>query len=318
LNLGGVAFTPDGAGFVAGNGDETLSVWDVRTGTRSGTLGRAPRSTPDPVVAIDVSRDGLAAATTGNAARVWNLGTGQRVFAVASPGGADDVAWSADGSLLAIANGSGGIEIVDRTGTHVVSLIHPDSSVSAVQFSPDGRFLATARFPLGRLDPAYRGVTIWDWRQRTALRTMPGAAEAVAFSPDGAWLATAPAFGPVRIWDIESGAELTRLVGHTGAVNDVAFSPDGSLLATGSTDGTVRLWDPREGVQMLSLRGHDSVVWDVAFSPDGSRLASASPEGIVRVWALDLDDLVAIASGSLTRDLTKEECRQYLHVADCP
>ena len=317
LNLGGVAFTPDGAGFVAGNGDETLSVWDGQTGMRSRTLGRAPRSAPDPVLAIDVSREGLAAAATGATARVWDLSTDELVFTVAAPGGAEDVAWSPDASLLATSTGSGGIEIVDRAGTHVGSLNHPDSRVSALRFSPDGRFLATGRFPLGRPDPAYRGVTIWDWRQRTVLRTLPGAAEAVAFSPDGAWLAAAPAFGPVQIWDVESGAELTRLVGHTGAVNDVAFSPDGSLLATGSTDGTVRLWDPRDGVQVLSLRGHDSVVWDVAFSPDGSRLASASPEGLVRVWALDLDDLVAIARGSLTRDLTEEECRQYLHVADC-
>jgi WD40 repeat protein len=316
-SLGGVAFTPDGAGLVAGNGDETLSVWDVQTGTPSGTVVPASRSTHGPVLAIDVSRDGMAAATTGDSARVWDLATGERVFAVASPEGADDVAWSADGSLLAIAKGSGGVEIVDRTGTHVVSLIHPDSRVAAVRFSPDGRFLATARLPLGPPNPAYRGVTIWDWRQRTALRTIPGAAQAVAFSPDGVWLATAPAFGPVQIWDVESGTELTSLVGHTGAVNDVAFSPDGSLVATGSTDGTVRLWDPREGVQVLSLRGHDSVVWDVAFSPDGSRLASASPEGIVRVWALDLDDLVAIARDTLTRGLTTEECRQYLHVAEC-
>jgi hypothetical protein len=37
----------------------------------------------------------------------------------------------------------------------------------------------------------------------------------------------------------------------------------------------------------------------------------------VRVWALDLDDLIGIAEGELTRDLTEEECRQYLH-EPCP
>jgi hypothetical protein len=36
------------------------------------------------------------------------------------------------------------------------------------------------------------------------------------------------------------------------------------------------------------------------------------------VWALDLDDLIAIAHDKLTRELSDEECRQYLHVDACP
>jgi WD40 repeat protein len=89
-------------------------------------------------------------------------------------------------------------------------------------------------------------------------------------------------------------------------------------VATASGDGTVRVWDPRSGEQLLLLRGHMGVVNSVEFSPDGSRLASAGADGTVRIWALDLDDLVEIAENGLTRTLTDEECRQYLHTASCP
>ena len=55
----------------------------------------------------------------------------------------------------------------------------------------------------------------------------------------------------------------------------------------------------------------------VAFSPDGSLLASVDGT-TVRVWALDIEELLAIARRNVTRSLTDEECRQYLHVDACP
>jgi hypothetical protein len=39
--------------------------------------------------------------------------------------------------------------------------------------------------------------------------------------------------------------------------------------------------------------------------------------GSVRIWALDLDDLIAIAKRNVTRELTPEECRQYLRGRGC-
>jgi WD40 repeat protein len=112
------------------------------------------------------------------------------------------------------------------------------------------------------------------------------------------------------------GRDARGALDQRGAIYDVAFAPDDSIVATASADGTVRLWAPRTGRQDVVLR-HDGVVWDVDFSPDGSKLASASPLGIVRIFALDLDDLIAIAKRNVTRVLTADECRQYLHGRGC-
>jgi len=35
------------------------------------------------------------------------------------------------------------------------------------------------------------------------------------------------------------------------------------------------------------------------------------------VWVLDLDELIRIAEGEVQRELTDDECRQYLHVSTC-
>jgi hypothetical protein len=45
-------------------------------------------------------------------------------------------------------------------------------------------------------------------------------------------------------------------------------------------------------------------------------LASWADDG-TRVWALDIDDLLAIARNNVTRSMSDDECRQYLHVAAC-
>jgi len=80
----------------------------------------------------------------------------------------------------------------------------------------------------------------------------------------------------------------------------------------------VRLWDTASGQERLNLALHTDGVISVGFSPDGSRLVSGGWDGTVRVYALRLEDLVALARQRLTRSLTDEECRRYLHVDACP
>jgi WD40 repeat protein len=89
------------------------------------------------------------------------------------------------------------------------------------------------------------------------------------------------------------------------------------LIATGHEDGTVQLFDAATGRQHLVLPANACRPPSLAFSPDGTKLAAGSECG-VQIWALDIDDLLRIARQKVTRSLTDEECRQYLHVDQCP
>jgi hypothetical protein len=77
-------------------------------------------------------------------------------------------------------------------------------------------------------------------------------------------------------------------------------------------------WTPRRD-RPIGLRAKEGGFVRVAFSPDGSMLGAKNfgREGMVRVWALDIDDLLEIAHQKVTRSLTEDECRQYLHVDAC-
>ncbi len=127
--------------------------------------------------------------------------------------------------------------------------------------------------------------------------TWMGSVGAVVFHPEGHLLASGGSDGAVRLWDVATGRELRRMVGHTEAVLSLAFSPDGSTLASGGGDNTVRLWRVDTGLPLRPLAGHSSAVRSLAFSPDGRILASAGDDKTVRVWKTDSHDSLAVLEG---------------------
>ena len=315
-----VAFTASGREVLASGEDGSVGTWSVGTGRRLRSFDIHRTSDADSVWALDLSPDGTLVATAGSdeAARVWDVMTGDEVFSVPYQGFAEEVDWSPDGRLLAIAaEEQGVVKIVDRSGAQVAQIREdPGFGPLDVQFSPDGRLLAVANISIGdRPDPEGQRVKIWDWERGEVVTTIAVASEGIAFHPSGERIAIAHG-GLAGIWDVDSGRKVATFRGHEDLLWDVAFSPDGSVLATGGFDSTVRLWDVESEVQTLVLRGHRAVVGRLAFSRDGSKLVSGAGDGLVRVWAIDLDDLIDIAGTNVQRGLTDEECRQYLHQPD--
>ena len=64
----------------------------------------------------------------------------------------------------------------------------------------------------------------------------------VAFTPDGRFLA-AGVSARIRVWDMETQAEVAPLEGGLGKVNTIAFSSDGSTLVGSAGHGVIRVWD---------------------------------------------------------------------------
>src|SRR6185295_18123515 len=96
----------------------------------------------------------------------------------------------------------------------------------------------------------------------------------------------------LQVWDAETGAEVTRLVGHAATVLACAYSPDGRRIVSKSQDGTLRIWDTKTGAAITTFRapGLDDAI--CAYSPDGRRIIAGSGT-TVNVWDVETTNEIA-------------------------
>ncbi len=212
--------------------------------------------------------------------------------------------WNSDGTLMALAGGLGDrIVVWDVANERVAAEFHfpAESQGGDVAFSPDDRLIAVS----GKTGVA--DVTLWDAATGEVLRswisgpgtdaTLEGLGSGIAFSPDGGKLAVANLNGAPHVLDVESGAVVLRLDGHTSVADGLAYSPDGSLIATGDNNpgGEVIVWDAGTGAPLHVLEAER--IYAMAFSRDGSKVAAVGDDLILHVWDAETgEELIAPVS----------------------
>jgi eukaryotic-like serine/threonine-protein kinase len=288
-----LALAPDGA---------TAAVWT--DGPRSNALNfalvhfdaagaRITRCAAASVrdVAFDARGERLITASGDGSARLWRARDGVPVdgpFELGAP--LTSAAFSPDGATLAFGAESGGEalafvwDVAARRATPLVD--DGPSRVVDIEFSPDGKKLATACHG--------NSVGLWDVASGSSLAVCVSYLQPirVTWTADGARVLTLNNAHTANVWFGDQRPDLYELRGHRGPLTGARFDASGSRALTTSEDGTARMWStPTKPSLADAGREVRVLVHDVGAVRGGEfageRVLTFGDDGTARMWSVE-------------------------------
>ena len=286
-----VDWSPDGTKIAVAGFNANVNVCDAKTLDVVIEIGD---DRPQEVFCVKWSPDGEQLATcrkpqneSPSVIRIWNAGTGnlnQQLDAGLEH--TTGLSWSPDGTRL-ISCGTQSLTVWDvATGKELHRTAEP---VNAACWSPNADYFvighdrvemknaATGKTELLMATDKNLDIQSIDWR--------PGARQ----------LACGHADGTVTLWDVDAGAQLNTLYGHTSAVSDLKWNQAGTQIVTSGMENTVKAWD---------VFGHDQTQVVAAntnrieWSHDGEWIVGAAVWGTkVIIWNSKSNEVTQLVDG---------------------
>lgn len=285
------SFSPQGDRILTSTDTGVATVWDLAT--RSAL---SSQRTPEQSLNLSVfSSDGEFIVTAAHDqthdrhyAWAWEARSGIALSPqLAANGLIRQICMSSNGKYLAVESRPAlcpELTLWDlHTGEKLWTVSTYHDHASALQFSPDGRWLYTGH--------ATGAVKRWDILQGTAdqILHLDALILSLCFSHDEKRLAIGTGFhsglgrGTACVIDLQTGNPVGPHISHHRIVQSVAFSPDDRYLLTTSDDSSVRVWHPKTGRLAIAPLPHEGELRHVAFAQSGRCLLSVT-DNSVRLW----------------------------------
>jgi small GTP-binding protein len=258
---------------VSASSDQTLKVWDIKTGKEIKTL----KGHTAPVWSVAVlSDDRVVSASWDKTLKVWDIKTGKEIITLKGhTGWVYSVAVLSDDRVVS-ASPDKTLKVWDiKTGKEIKTLKGHTGAVWSVTVLSDDRVVSAS---------SDQTLKVWDIKTGKEIKTLKGHTAQVlsvaALSADR--VVSASSDQTFKVWDIKTGKEIKTLKGHTGLVYSVAvLSAD--RVVSASYDQTLKVWDIKTGKEIKTLKGHTAPVLSVAVLSD-DRVVSASSDQTLKVW----------------------------------
>ena len=279
-----VALSPDGqwlaAGTAVNNARQSaprLSVWRWGEASEPNTIIELADSLWE--LAFAPTGPSLVAITADGSLETWRVEDFESERFAELPEGSAGLAYSEDGSLLAVGseNGVG----IFRPDLDYLTTLWPDlGAINALAFDTQDVLAVSGeatRVQLWQIKPVQR--SSWE------LLGHESPLIAMRFHPGEPVLAGITDDGELFYWNINEAPESPNPLGDDVDFNALAFSPAerGERLATGAETGQIGLWEWSTKTVVVELDLH-SAVRTLVFTPDGQHLVAGGADGRLRVW----------------------------------
>ena len=309
-----IAFSPDGKTLASADVEGTIRIWQGYTTITSRQIRTFTRhQTNWDTILFNQDRKTLAVKAVANIIQLWDVETNNHLHTfIGHTDSVNSIDISPDERFLVSGADDGTMRLWDvETGTQLHTLTKfIGYNIISVEFSPDGKLVA------GLMNFMNSNIVLYDVktgllvRNITAFKLPPLGApwsfkprehsypvNKIAFSPKGDVIASCSSDETVRLWDVNIGAHLRVMTGHTDTVYNISFSPDGKIVTSVSHDDTVRLWDVATGSEIRQFNSQSDGVSSVYFSPDGNTIASGGNDNMIRFWDFQTGNLLHILTG---------------------
>ncbi|MEM8484437.1 MAG: NB-ARC domain-containing protein [Bacteroidota bacterium] len=272
---------PDGRKAISASSDQTLKLWDLRTGAQLRTF----KGHRDLVHTVSFTPNGKYAVSGSDdlTLKVWDIeqGTNLHTYALHEDKILAIVPLPHDNVLSS--DESGRLILWDLwTGEIKQTFDAPINRIWSMALSPDNRMVFTAGddHAIGCIDLK---------KNRTSKIKLTAHDDwiwSIKITPDGRHLVSASEDQTVIVWDLFSGQVAKVLTGHQAGVRAIDLSHDGRILVSASEDQSMIVWDFEKGKILRTFTGHDDWVWDMGVTPDGKGVLSASDDSSLKLWSL--------------------------------
>jgi WD40 repeat protein len=231
------------------------------------------------IYAVACSNDGrlVASGSGDNTLRIWDINTGQETVApVKHKGDVLSVSCSPTEPIVVTAS-TNKLHMIDLNTGEVVGQADHSHNVYEVEFSPDGRNVASG----GNDNRAY----FYEAKSGKLLGSgewQAGDISAIAYNPSGSPVAIGSADRRLKTYDSETRRRIIETRAEAN-ITSLAFSADGTRLLSSDIDGGLRVWNPST-VECTSVIERDRRLHAIATSPTDTLVAVAGYSDEVEVW----------------------------------
>jgi len=285
-----ICFSPDGKYLASGNENNTINLWNVK----SGVLIRTLKGHLGDVNSINFSpnRRYLVSGSSDNTIKLWNLkdgafirtyeGHSSHVTTVSFSSDSKRIVSGSRDNTIKIWNISNGVLIRNFKGD--LEPPYYNNYPIKVSFSSDDRFIIS-----GNTSDKIKILNVKDGSLFKSFNGHSGSVESVSLSPDGRLIASGKDHmdHTIKLWNFKDGSLIRTIYEHSSYPYSVSFSPDSRLIASGSLDGTIRLWNVKDDEPLLTIYAYSvfpSSVLSICFSPDGKYIASGGRRKPIKLW----------------------------------